>query len=152
MFKREDYEIGEPNEIKADFTKIQLPEESLSDFGCRNEEQVEVINFLLMRQHRLLHLYGKINESINTIVKAVKYAAERDMTNFTDGAIKVDLEGEYSFRKTMNVIFQKLGIYSEKDPETDEVVNWFRIMDNERRSFLIIFDNYEKISSQQVRV
>lgn len=105
MFTRADYEIGEPNEIKADFSKIQLPEESLSDFGCRNEEQVEVINFLMLKTHRLLHIYGQVSESINTIVKAVKYAAERDMTFCSDGAIKVDLEGEFSFCKILKMIF-----------------------------------------------
>lgn len=119
----------------------------MDDFGYRNEEQVEIINFLLTKMHRLLLIYGHVDESMSTLVKAVKYAAERDMTFFNEGAIKVDLEGEFSLVKTMNVIFQKIGIISEKDPETEEVVNWFRQMNNERRSFLIVFDNFDKMQS-----
>lgn len=52
-----------------------------------------------------MHIFGLVNESISTIVKSVKYAAERDMRYFTEGSIKVDLEGEFSFHKIMNLIF-----------------------------------------------
>ena len=87
------YDFGEVNEIKVDFSKIQLPEESSLDFSWRQQEKIEIIHFLLTKEKRILQIYGSEQIQMDTIVKAVKYTAERDMSNFSHGSIRVDLEG-----------------------------------------------------------
>ena len=54
---------------------------------------------------RLLQIFGKDQVQIDTVVKAVKYTAERDMKYFRDGAIKVDLEGKFSIKQIFKDIF-----------------------------------------------
>jgi len=144
------YEDGQAQEIKADLSKIVLPQESLRDLNHRNEEKIEIINFLMAKDQRLLQIYGEKNRAIDTVVKAVKYTAEREMKYFQNGAFRIDLEGFYSIKQILNNIYQKLENYSDKDPEPDDVIAWFRKKTNERKSFLIIFDKIEQIAKPQV--
>ena len=68
------------------------------------------------------------------------------MKYFANGAIRIDLEGFYSIKQILNSIYQKLDNYSEKNPEPDDVISWFRKQTNDRRSYLIIFDKLEQIA------
>ena len=62
---------------------------------------------------------------------------------FSHGAIRVDLEGFASIKQILRKIFQKLQIFLEKDPEEEDVINFFRQQTYDNRNFLIIFDNFE---------
>ena len=72
-----EYEAGQALEFKADFNKITLPQVNLRDFNHRNGEKIEIINFLMAKDERLLQIYGEEKSAIDTVVKAVKYTAER---------------------------------------------------------------------------
>jgi hypothetical protein len=72
------------------------------------------------------------------------------MKYFQNGAFRIDLEGFYSIKQILNNIYQKLENYSDKDPEPDDVIAWFRKKTNDRKSFLIIFDKIEQIAKPQV--
>ena len=143
VFDMVDYETGQAIEKKADLSKITLPQESLRDFNHRNEEKIEIIQFLMATDERLLQIYGEKNDAIDTVVKAVKYTAEREIKYFKDGAFKIDLEGFNQIKQIMNLIYKKVKNNSEKDPKKSDVIEWFRKQSNENKSFLIIFDKFE---------
>ena len=52
----------------------------------------------MAKDERLLQIYGEKNRAIDTVVKAVKYTAEREMKYFQNGAFRIDLEGFYSIK------------------------------------------------------
>lgn len=55
---------------------------------------------------------------MDPVVRAVKYAAERDnKNNFKDGAIRVDVDGFISIKEILRKIFKQMQLYWEKDPE-----------------------------------
>ena len=64
---------------------------------------------MLENNHRILQIFGKNSVNMDPVVRAVKYAAERDKNNnFKDGAIRVDVDGFKSIKEILRKIFKQM--------------------------------------------
>ena len=89
----EEADDGPPDIQQADLKMLKLPNDSRKKYFLRKREVAGIIEFLSEPDRKLLFVYGPQGVGkLNTTIKAIRFAAEHEMSCLVDGVFLIDLE------------------------------------------------------------